>query len=238
MRRSNSTAAPHAITSSRPSHCPRRPAIRAAIGHAPQPSSPYRFSSPRGSLQARHAGRHLSAITSSSRPLVSSYLVSKSVSFLYRLVYQCRIRYIVPSGFSRRVLLVSVSSPGVEYDIAIIPILIISYIHRILVSLYSCIFYIYRIHHIHYIHSSTRHDEPRHNIKASTSRPASRPARLESNERHEARAIAARNEKQATMSQMGNADDENSIAPSPTASEQAPARDSMTGTTAHQPPPR
>lgn len=80
---------------------------------------------------------------------------------------------------------------------------IIPYIHRILVSLYSCIFYIHRIHHIHYIHQSTRHDEPHADIQTSSRRPASRPVRLESNERHEARAIATENEKQATMSQMG-----------------------------------
>lgn len=80
---------------------------------------------------------------------------------------------------------------------------IIPYIHRILVSLYSCIFYIHRIHHIHYIHPSTRHDEPRHNIQASSRRPASRPVRLKSDKRHEARAIATGNEKQATMNQNG-----------------------------------
>lgn len=38
--------------------------------------------------------------------LVSFYLVSYIVSSIYRLVYQCRIRYTVPSGLAHRVLLV------------------------------------------------------------------------------------------------------------------------------------
>lgn len=43
MTRDNSNASPHALVPSISS--PGRPAIRAAIGHAPHPSSPYRFPS-------------------------------------------------------------------------------------------------------------------------------------------------------------------------------------------------
>ena len=88
---------------------------------------------------------------------VSSYLVSQGVSFIYRIVYQCRIRYIVQSGLAHRVLFAIASSPGVGHDIVIGFIFITQYIHRILIFLYLCIFYIHRIHHIHYIHQSTSH---------------------------------------------------------------------------------
>lgn len=52
---------------------------------------------------------------------VSSYPVSMGVSSIYRLVHTCHIRYTVPSGLARRVLLAIVSSPSVEHGIAIIP---------------------------------------------------------------------------------------------------------------------
>lgn len=52
---------------------------------------------------------------------VSSYLVSKGVSFLYRLVHTCRIRYTAPSGLAHRVLFAPVSSPSVARSVAIIP---------------------------------------------------------------------------------------------------------------------
>lgn len=186
MRRSKSNDE-HAIASSRPSHRQRRPVIRTAMRNAlPICLSlsivqGFYSNTPRQSSSIRY-----SSLISFS---VSSYLVSQGVSFIYRIVYQCRIRYIVQSGLAHRVLLAITSSPGVEHDIVIGFIFITQYIHRILVFLYPCIFYIHRIHHIHYIHSSTSHDGPRHDNQA-TRRPASRPVRLESNKRHEARAVA------------------------------------------------
>lgn len=91
--------------------------------------------------------------------LVLFYLVSQGVSFIYRIVYQCRIRYIVQSGLAHRVLFAIASSPGVEYDIVIGFIFITQYIHRILVFLYSCIFisfiYIAYIIFIIYINQRT-----------------------------------------------------------------------------------
>lgn len=185
-----------AITSSRPSHRPRRPAIRAAIGHAPQLSSPYRFPSPRGfpSTPRRPSVYPLSLLRLVLR--LEGRLVSIYIELSILAVF-----VISP----RRVLLVGSCSFRLIVRRRYRHINIIPYIHRILVSLYPCIFYIHRIHHIHYIHQSTRHDKPHDDIQASSRRPASRPARLESNERHEARAIATGNEKQATMSQMGDA---------------------------------
>lgn len=163
----------HAITSSRLSHCPRRPAIRAAIGHAPAAVISLSLSIAPAVFQARPAGRCLSATHSRLVPrLVLSRLEGRLVSIsaclstpysLYRPVGPCS------SGLARPRLIARRRICHRNH-----PILIISYTHRILVSLYPCIFYIYRIHHIHYIHSSTRHDEPRHNIQASTT--ASRPA--------------------------------------------------------------
>lgn len=124
--------------------------------------------------------------------LVSSYLVSKGVSFLYRLVHTCRIRYTAPSGLAHRVLFAPRLIARRRTQHRYRNILIISYIHRILVSLYPCIFYIHRIHHIYYIHPSTRHDEPYADIQASSRRAASLLVRLQSNGRHEARAMPPR----------------------------------------------
>lgn len=94
-----------------------RPAIRTAIRHA-TPAVVYPLLIPVSFL-------------------VSSYLVSKGVSFLYRLVYTCRIRYIAPSGLARRVLLAPSHRPSVEHDIAIVPSAS-SYIS--IVFSYPCIF--------------------------------------------------------------------------------------------------
>lgn len=170
----------HAITSSRPSHCPRRPAIRAAIGHAPAAVISLSLSIAPAVFQARPAGRCLSATHSRLVPrLVLSRLAGRLVHIsdclsmpysLYRSVGLCS------SGLARSRLIVRRRYRHIN---------IILYIHRILVFLYPCIFYIYRMHHIHYIHSSTRHDEPRPDSQVAR-RPASRPVRLESNERHEA----------------------------------------------------
>lgn len=107
--------------------------------------------------EARIANLRLFAITSPSRFLVSFYLVSQGVSSLYQLVSSCRIRYVIPSGFTCRVLFTSVSSFSRRTRYRHRPIRITLYIHRILVSLYLYIFYIHRIHHIHYIHQSTSH---------------------------------------------------------------------------------
>lgn len=141
-----------ALASSRPSYRPRRPAIRTAIRHT-HCLSVYRFQSPRDFLQARHAGRCLSA---THRRLVSRLVLSrlaKRLVSIYRIVYQCRIRYTVPSGLAHRVLFAHVSSPGVAYGIAIIPS---TSPHIFIVFLYLCIFisfiYIAYIIFIIYIH--------------------------------------------------------------------------------------
>ena len=193
----------HALASSRPSYRPRHPVILTAIRHT-HCLFAYRFPLP--GLFTKHATPTVVYPLSHSRlvpRLVLSRLVGRLVHIsacpympysLYRPVRSCS------SGLVRSRLIAQRSTQRRYRHTNIIP-----YIHRILVSLYSCIFYIHRIHHIHYIHQSTRHDEPHADIQASSRRPASRPVRLKSNERHEAREIAAGNEKQAMTSQTGDA---------------------------------
>ena len=129
---------------------------------------------------------------------VSFYLVSQGVSFIYRIVYQCRIRYIVQSGLAHRVLFAIASSPGVEHDIVIGFIFITQYIHRILVFLYLYIFYIHRIHHIHYIHQSTSHATI---AKQAAVPPLVQPSQIGQAARD--KSDAAGSKEQATMSKAG-----------------------------------
>lgn len=172
MRRSNSNAAPHAIASSRPSHRPRRPAIRAAIGHAPAAVISLSLSIAPAVFQARPAGRCLSATHSRLVPrLVLSRLEGRlvSISACLSMPYSLsRSVGLFSSGLTRLRLIapaLNMTSPSSPSSSSYISI----------VSLYPYIFYIYRIHHIHYIHSSTRHDELRHNSQVAR-RSASRPA--------------------------------------------------------------
>ena len=156
----------HAITSSRPSHCPRRPAIRAAIGHAPAAVISLSLSIAPAVFQARPAGRCLSA---THHRLVSRLVLSRLAERLVH-ISDCLS---MPYSLYRSV---GPCSSGLAHSRLIARrryhhIHIIRYIHRILVSLYSCIFYIHRIHHIHYIHSSTRHDEPRLDSQAAAVPP-------------------------------------------------------------------
>lgn len=141
----------HTIVSSRPSYRSRRLVIRAAIRHT-HCLFAYCFSSPHGFSKHAPPVVVYSLLISVSF-LVLFYLVSQGVSFLYRIVYQHRIRYIVPSGLAHRVLLVPVSSPGVEYAIAITPS---SSSHIPIVFSYPCILvsfiYIAYIIFIIYIH--------------------------------------------------------------------------------------
>lgn len=100
----------HALASSRPSYRPRHPVILTAIRHT-HCLFAYRFPLP--GLFTKHATPTVVyPLLIPVSFLVSSYPVSSSVSFLYRLVYQYRIRYIVPSGFSRWVLLIPSHRPA------------------------------------------------------------------------------------------------------------------------------
>lgn len=210
MIQGNNNAAPHAIVSSRPSYRPRRLVIRVAIGHAPQPSSPYRFPSPRGFPSTPRQSspiRHSFSSRSSSRS-ISSRRASRS--YIGSSIHAV---FVIPPS---RVLLIGSYSPpshhpAVEHGIAIAQstLLYISiYIHRILVSLYLYIFHIHRIHHIHYIHQSTRHDEPHADTQASI--PPSRllvpPPQIGKAAR--GKSDVAGNKKQATMSQTGTPHDQ------------------------------
>lgn len=135
MIRDNSDASPHAIASFRPSHRQRRPVIRTAIRHT-NCLSVYRFQSPHGFSSTPRRSSFISYHISVSF-LVSPYLVSQDVSFLYRLVHTCRIRYTVPSALLTGSYSSSpVSSPGVKHDIAIVPS---SSIRIFIVFLYHCI---------------------------------------------------------------------------------------------------
>lgn len=152
--RGNSNDTQHVLASSRPSYRPGRPVIQAVIGHAPHPSSPYRFPSlPQFFKHATPAVVY--SLThppsrSPSRP-ISSRRTSRSYTGLLDHAV-----FVIPF---RRVLLVGSSyslplhRPGIEHGIAIAPS---ASLYISIASLYYCIFisfiYIAYIIFIIYIH--------------------------------------------------------------------------------------
>lgn len=172
--RGNSNDTQHVLASSRPSYRPGRPVIQAVIGHAPHPSSPYRFPSlPQFFKHATPAVVYSLTHHRLVLRLVLSRLAERLAIIYIGLCPYMPYSLYHPVGSCSSGLVRPVSSLGVAHDIAIARITI--YIHHILASLYPCIlislYLLYTSHTSYSLYTSI--DEPRHDSQAAR-RPASR----------------------------------------------------------------